>query len=75
MEGVSIERVDALLGGEPAVKMVGMPGQALSWQVLTVHKDLVYLLVFSPLGEEYGQAFTDMQTLYDLVLRSFTFLD
>lgn len=75
MEDITIERVDSLLGGEPAVEIIGMPGQALSWQVVTIHDDQVYLLVFSPLGEEYGQVFTDMQSLYDTVMRSFTFVD
>lgn len=80
---IIIERVDALLGVEQAgsspasnaVEMIGMPGQSLTWQVVAVHNDQVYLLVFSPLGAEYGQAFDDMQQLYDVVMSSFRFLD
>jgi len=80
---IIIERVDALLGVEQdgsvpaanAVESIGMPGQSLSWQVVAVQDDQVYLLVFSPLGAENGQAFEDMQQLYDMVMPSFRFLD
>ena len=75
MENIVIERVDAMLGGERAVEVIGMPGQSLSWHVVAIHNDLVYHLVYSPLGEENGQAFSDMQQLYDIVMRSFTFSD
>ncbi len=75
MEDIYIERADTLLGGKPAVEIIGMPGQALSWQVVAIHNDKVFLLVFSPLGEDYGQAFTDMQSLYEIVMRSFAFLE
>lgn len=71
---IMVERVDAQLGGEPAVEMIGMPGQALSWQVVVVHGDRAYLLVFSPLGEEYGQTTLDMEALYQSIMTSFTFL-
>lgn len=74
-EDIIIERVDTLLDGEPAVEIIGVPGQSLSWHIVTIHQDRVYQLVFSPLGEENGQAFSDMQKLYDIVMQSFTFLD
>lgn len=69
-----IERVDAALGGEQAVEIIGVPGQRLSWHVVAVHNGQVYTLVFGPLGEDYGEAFVDMQTLYDVVMPTFVFL-
>ncbi len=69
------ERTDTMLGSERAVEIIGMPGQAVSWQVVAVHGETLYWLVFSPLGEENGDAFTDMQTLYDVTMRTFRFTD
>lgn len=69
-----IERVEAGLGGERAVEIIGMPGQALTWQVVVVHEGRAYLLVFSPIGEEYGQATVDREALYQSIMASFTFL-
>jgi hypothetical protein len=72
--GVMVERVDGYLGGVPAVEIIGIPGQRLYRQVVAVQNDRVVDLVFSPIGEEYGQATADMETLYQLVMRSFTFV-
>lgn len=69
-----IERVDTLLGGVPAVEIIGVPGQRLSWHVVAVQDDRVVQLVFSPLGEAYGQADADRQAIYETVMASFTFL-
>lgn len=67
------ERTDNILGGEPAVEIIGMPGQDLSWYVIAAHNDTVYTLIFAPMGDENGQAFTDMQLLYEVAMRTFQF--
>lgn len=73
-EGVEVERQETTLGGEPAVELTGVPGLNITRQVIAVRGDRAYHLTFSPLGEEYADAYADMQTLYDLVMSSFTFL-
>ncbi|MBN1247140.1 MAG: hypothetical protein JXC32_05740 [Anaerolineae bacterium] len=73
-EGTMIERVDTLLGGVPAVEIIAVPGQRLDWHVVAVQNERVVHLVFSPLGEEYGEADADRELLYQSVMASFTFL-
>jgi len=67
-------QMDGFLGGLPAVDIIGVPGQRLDWHVVAVQGDRVVHLVFSPLGDEYGEANADRLALYESVMTSFTFL-
>jgi len=73
-EGETVQQMDGTLGGEPAVDLIGVPGQRLDWHVIAVRGDRVVHLVFSPLGEEYGEANADRLELQEAVMTSFTFL-
>ncbi len=60
--------------GEMSIMFDKLPGQDLSRQLLFTHQDRLYRLTFVPSDESAGQAYTEMETLYALVLDSFSFL-
>ncbi len=72
--GVEIERSLVTIGGEEAVVLDNLPGQEINRRVIFVHAGRLYNLMFAPAGENMGEAYTRMEALYDLVLRSFTLL-
>lgn len=63
-----------MLDGIPANQFEHVPGQDLSRQVLTVRDGRAYTLTFIPDDTAAGSAYTEMQTLYDTVMDSFSFL-
>ncbi len=63
------------VGSEVAERLDNVPGQDLSRQVIAVHGDKVYTFVFVPADEAQEEMYREMETLYDLVLRSFRFLN
>lgn len=63
-----------MLDGVPANQFDQVPGQDFSRQVLLVHNGRVYTLTFIPDDPTLGDAFAEMQTLYDIVMDSFSFL-
>lgn len=63
-----------MLDGVPANQFGQVPGQDLSRQVLLVHNGRFYTLTFIPDDTAAGDAYAEMQTLYDLVMDSFSFL-
>ena len=69
-----VEKVEAPLGGIRALEIIGVPGLRTEWHVVAVQNDRIVHLVFSPVGQEYAQAASDMDRLYLSVMRSFTFL-
>lgn len=74
-EQAAIERRPLELDGVPAVELNNLPGQRTYRQIIAVWNNRIYLLDFTPLGAEYGQAAADMQQLYESVLGSFNFQD
>ncbi len=52
-----------------------LPGQDMSRQVVLVHHDRFYTLTFVPDDPSMGEVYAKMQTLYDTVMDSFSFLD
>jgi len=62
-----------MLDGVPANQFDQVPGQDLSRQVVLVHDGRVFTLTFIP-DDPSADAYAEMQTLYDLVLDSFSFL-
>lgn len=51
-----------------------LPGQDLNRQVVLVHHDRFYTLTFVPDDPSLGEVYAEMQTLYDTVMDSFSFL-
>jgi hypothetical protein len=63
-----------MLDGVPANQFDQVPGQDLSRQVVMVRNGRLYTLTFIPDDPEAGDVYAEMQTLYDTVLSSFSFL-
>jgi hypothetical protein len=72
--GMDIERSNTTIGEAEAVVLDKLPGQDINRRVVFVHDDLLYSLYFSPADETVGDAFTRMETLYEMTLNSFTFI-
>lgn len=65
---------EATLGGEPAVSLEPVPGDAGSRDIVVVHAGEVITLRFEPNVETYPAARMDRDALIDIVLRSFAWL-
>lgn len=63
-----------MLDGVPANQFEQLPGQDLNRQVVLVHNDRFYTLTFVPDDPSMGDIYAEMQTLYDTVMDSFSFL-
>lgn len=63
-----------MLDGVPANQFDQLPGQDLNRQVVLVHNDRFYTLTFVPDDPSLGDVYTEMQTLYETVMDSFSFL-
>jgi hypothetical protein len=75
MPDVEIERSFGLmLDGAFAEQLDNVPGQDLSRQVIFVENGRLYRLTFVPADEAVGEIFTEMETLYELVMDSFSFI-
>jgi hypothetical protein len=75
VQGLEITQSTIVLGDEEAIVLDGMPGQATNRQLFIVHGDNLYILVFSPFAEDYGEeAFTQVQDLYNLVTSTWAWL-
>jgi hypothetical protein len=61
-----------MLDGVPANQFDQVPGQDPSRQVVMVHNGRLYSLVFIP-DDPPADAYAEMQTLYDMVMDSFSF--
>jgi len=63
---------ETTLDGEPAAVVDGPPGQEITRQLVAVHDDRLYSLVFMP-ADEAREGYGGMQALYELVTGSFRF--
>lgn len=63
-----------MLDGVAANQFERLPGQDLSRQLLMVANGRLYTLTFIPDDPEAGDAYAEMEILYELVLDSFSFL-
>ena len=63
-----------MLDGVPANQFDQVPGQDLSRQVLLIHNGRFYTLTFVPDETAAGDAYTEMESLYEMVMDSFSFL-
>lgn len=64
----------SLLDGESANEFRQVPGPELSRQVVTVHNGRLYTLTFVPDGPAADEINAEMQSLYEIVMDSFSFL-
>jgi hypothetical protein len=64
----------SMLDGEPANEFRQVPGPELSRQVVTLHDGRLYTLTFLPDGPLAGKTYAEMQSLYEMVMDSFSFL-
>jgi hypothetical protein len=69
-EGLSIDRWNVTLDGEPAVVLNGMPGQELQRRVYVVRGQTLYILAFWPARSENQAASEQMEALYAAVTSS-----
>ncbi|MCA9948520.1 MAG: hypothetical protein KDE48_02655 [Anaerolineales bacterium] len=61
-----------MLDGEPANQFDQVPGQDLSKEVLMLHNGRLYMFTFTPDDPAAGVAYEEMQTLYAMVMDSFS---
>lgn len=71
---VTVQQNDLTIGGEPAVSLEPVPGEAGSRDYLMVHGGEVIILRFEPNVETYPAARPDRDALVDIVVKSFTWL-
>jgi len=62
------------LGGEPAILLDNLPGQDTNRRVLTMHAKLVYELIVSRIGPDYGKVGEQAEVLFDQIIGSFKFI-
>lgn len=74
LEDFGLELGEVVVDGETAVQINNMPGQDISRELLTIHNDQLYRLTFVPASADYGDRYTQMETLYAQVIDSFEFL-
>jgi hypothetical protein len=72
--GISIQRASLAVGGEEAVVLDGLPGVTSSRNVLVVHNDRLYVLIFLLPDAGDAPAVERSEQLYETVIDSFTFL-
>jgi len=70
----AIERKPSELGGVPAELLEVVPGREGSRDVLAVHANKLYRLVFMPSLRDFPQASADVEELFAAVTGSFAFL-
>lgn len=71
--GIEIRRTNLSIAGEEAVVLEGLPGVASSRNVLLVHEDRRYELIFVP-WDETDENFAKLDLLYNTVVNSFALL-
>lgn len=63
-----------MLDGVQANQFDQVPGQDLSRQLVMVHNGQAFILTFTPDDPEAGDVFAEMESLYEMVVESFSFL-
>jgi hypothetical protein len=68
-----IVRTAHVLGGEPAESLDDLPGRLSYRQVMAIHGEILYTLIFNP--SDNPAAHADLERLFETVMGSFTFLE
>lgn len=71
--GMEVKRTSLTVGDEQAIMLDGLTGQDVNRQLVVIHNDRLYHLVFMPMDESQAEVYLQAQTLYDTVVRSFNF--
>lgn len=72
--GAAPERSVVMLGGEEGLVLDGMPGQDAVRKIYIVHNGLLYTLNFTPFQSAYEEANAQMETLFEFVTSSWTWI-
>jgi hypothetical protein len=72
---IPVKQTELSLGGEPAIRLDGVPSRNGTTEIMAVHNDTLYDLVFQPDPQGVPQAADDWQRLLDLTTGTFTFLE
>jgi hypothetical protein len=67
-------RTDLTLGGETAVMLEPVAGRPTYRAVIAIHADRLFILRFSPDTQTFVAARDDVTELYEVVMKSFTYL-
>lgn len=67
-------RTPAVVGGNPAEVVDGLPGRTGNTQIFVAHDESLYQLSFFPVDPAFAQADPDMARLLEAVLGSITFI-
>jgi len=72
---IPVKQTESSLGGEPAIRLDGVPSRNGTTEILAVHNDILYDLAFDPDPQGVPQAADDLAQLLDLAVGTFTFLE
>jgi hypothetical protein len=71
--GVEVPRVEMTIGGEKALMLDGLSGQDPNRQVVVLHKDSLYILLFLQMDKDQPELVALAEALYHTVVASFNF--
>lgn len=71
--GLEVTRTALTIDGEEAVVLDGLSGQDVNRQLVVIHEDRLYHLVFIPMDKSQAETYSQAQALYETVVRSFNF--
>ena len=72
--GTDITASTLVIDGQQAYILGRLPGQDLNRQVFIVYKGILYHLTFMPDAPQAGDAYQQMETLYDAIINSLRFM-
>ncbi len=72
---IPVKQTEISLGGEPAIRLDGVPSRNGTTEILAVHNDNLYNLAFDPDPQGVPQVTDDWRRLLDLTVGTFTFLE
>ncbi len=72
---IPVKQTEMSLGGEPAIRLDGVPSRNGTTEILAVHNDNLYDLAFDPDPQGIPEAADDLARLLDLTVNTFTFLE
>lgn len=70
-----VQRTETSLGGEPAIRLDGVPSRGGTTEIMAVHNDNLYSLAFQPDPQGVMEAAEDWQRLFELATSTFTFTE
>lgn len=71
--GAEIEKTEMVIDNEPAIVLNGVPGQAINRIVYVKHQESLFKLNFTPADSQAGDAYKEMEVLYQTVVESLNF--